>query len=201
MNPAIITWLLFWIGVMGLPIYVFKKYKVTLHEKTWQHTIFYIFSLVILLIVYKDYLYSYFNNLSLYYLLVILFLFWFYISVSYKNDYYTRKERFNYQLPKFFEILFQQLCFLCGLLTFGVSPIIFGLVFFAVHTPFVFFVPKKFALFVICGSLIGGLVFAYLQSLGVLGFLAALIIHLLFWFVFHYILTNKYLPGITPIKR
>ncbi len=188
---------------MGLPIYLFKKHKITLYEKSWQHTLFYIFSLITLCIVYQDPFSLYFNNLSLYSLLVIvcLFLSWLFIPVTYQNDYYTRKERFGYQLPKFFEIVFQQLCFLGGLLTFGVSPIVFGLIFFAVHTPFLFFVSKEFALFVTAGSLVGGLVFAYLQSQGVLGLLVSLSLHLLFWVAFHYALSREHFLGVTPLKR
>ena len=201
MNVWIIIWLFFWICVMGLPIYLFKKYKITLYEKSWQHTIFYIFSLLVLLIVYRNYFADYFSELPLYPLIAVLLFFWFFISVKYKNDYYSEEERFNYQLPKFFEIVYQQLCFLGGLLTFGTSPVVFGLIFFAVHTPFVFFVPKKFAFFVTGGSLGGGLIFAYLQSQGVLGFLISFFLHLSFWFVFHYMLTKKYLVGVVPIKR
>lgn len=201
MNTWIIIWFIFWISVMGLPIYFFKKYKITLYEKPWEHTLFYVLSLVILLIVYRNPFSTYFKNAPIYLWLIILFLFLLFVTVKYQNDYYTNKERFNYQLPKFFDILFQQLCFLGGLLTFGFSPVIFALVFFAVHTPFVFFVPKNFAFFVTGGSLVGGLIFAYLQSQGIVGLIISLSLHLSFWFVFHYALSNKYLGSVVPIKR
>jgi len=173
MNIWIIIWLIFWFSIMGLPNYLFKKYKITYYQNSWQHTLFFIFSSIILFIVYQNYFSSYFNNFSLYYLLIILclFLLWLFLPAIYKNDYYTKKERFGYQLPKFFEVLFQQFCFLAGLLTFGISPIAFGTLFFVVHIPMLFFAPKKFVFFISAGSLIGGLIFAYLQSYGIFGFL------------------------------
>lgn len=196
-----LIWLIFWIAGIGLPIYLFKKYQITFHQKSWQHTLFFIFLIILLFAVYQHPYSAYFNNLPSYSLPLIFFLFLLFVSASYPNDYHTKQERFGYQLPKFFEIIFQQLCFLGGLLTFGVSPIIFGLIFFAVHTPFVFFVSKKFALFVTAGSLVGGVVFAYLQLLGVWGLMISLFVHLLFWHVFHYMLSTKNFLGIIPIKR
>jgi hypothetical protein len=192
-----------WFGIMGLPNYLFKKYKITYYKKPWQHVLFYIFSIIILFIIYKDFFSMYFNKLSVYFFLAILFLFlfWIFIPSTYKNDYYLKKERFHYQLPKFFEIMFQQLCFLGGLLTFGVSPVVFGLVFFVAHIPMVFLISRKFSLSVIAASLIGGLIFAYLQSQGILGFLTSLSLHLAFWLVFHNILSRQYFLGIMPVKR
>ncbi len=196
-------WLFFWISGMGLPNYLFKKYKITYYEKSWQHTLFFIVLSLILFVVYQNPFFIYFNDLSLYHLMVVLSLFmiWLFVPTFYKNDYYTKKERFGYQLPKFFEILFQDICFLGGLLTFGVSPVMFGLVFFVVHIPAVFLLPKKFSLFPIISSFIGGLVLAYLQSKGILGFLVAFFIHLSFWSIFHYSLSKKDFLGITPLKR
>ncbi|MEK7495083.1 MAG: hypothetical protein AAB603_00635 [Patescibacteria group bacterium] len=199
----IIIWLFFWISSMGLINYLFKKHKITYYKKSWQHTLFFIILSIILFVVYQNQFLIYFDDLSFYHLMVVLFLFilWLFVPILYKNDYYAKKERFGYQLPKFFEILFQDVCFLGGLLTFGISPVIFGLVFFIVHIPGVFLLPKKFALLPIISSLFGGLIFAYLQSQGILRFLTALFIHLSFWASFHYALSKKHFLGITPLKR
>ena len=187
---------------MGITNYLFKRYKVTYHEKSWQHTLFFIALCLILFGVYQNQFLVYFNNLSFYHFFTILLLFilWLSAPAFYKNDYYAKKERFGYQLPKFFEILFQDICFLGGLLTFGISPTMFGLVFFIVHIPAVFLLPKRFALLPIFGSLFGGIIFAHLQIQGISGFLTALSIHLLFWATLHYAL-QKNLLGITPLKR
>ena len=202
MTIWIIVWILFWFSVMGVPLYLFKKHKITLYENSWQHTLFYISALVILLIVYRYSFSVYFANLPNSFLLGILslFLFWILAPFAYQNDYYTRKERFKYQLPKFFEIVFQQLCFLGGLLTFGFPPLVFGLVFFIFHIPGIFFLPKKFVFFPIFGSLAGGLIFAYLQSMGVSGFVSSLALHLLFWIVLSYVFSKNHFSG-TAIKR
>lgn len=201
----IIIWLFFWISALGLTNYLFKEHKITYFEKSWQHTIFFIVLSLILFIVYQNQFFTYFKAFSVWHLVAVLSLFvlWLFVPILYKNDYYAKKERFGYQLPKFFEILFQDICFLGGLLTFGISPIMFGLFFFAVHIPAVFILPKKFALLPITGSLFGGLIFAYLQSQGISGFLLALFIHLLFWGTLHYLLTKSIdgFLGITPLKR
>lgn len=198
----IIIWLIFWSSALGITNYLFKKHGVTYYEKSWQHTLFFILLSLTLFVVYQDQFFIYFNDISLWHFMVVLFLFILWLSVPklYKNDYYAKKERFGYQLPKFFEILFQDICFLGGLLTFGISPTMFGLVFFVVHIPAIFLLPKKFALLPISGSLFGGLIFAHLQSQGVFGFLVALFIHLLFWATLHYAL-QKNILGITPLKR
>ncbi len=195
-------WIILWGFVMGLPNYLYKKYKITYYQNWWQHALFFISFLIILFVVYQDQFFVYFNNFSSKNLLIIvgLFLLYFFIPATYKNTLYPKKEILYYQLPKFFEILFQQLCFLGGLLTFGVSPVTFGILFFVVHVPVIFLLPKKFALFPVVASLVGGLIFAYLQSYGISGFLVSFFIHLLFWLVFHYLLINDYL-GITPLKR
>lgn len=198
----ITIWIILWTTVMGLPNYLYKKYKITYYQNWWQHTLFFISFLTILFIVYQNQYSIYFNNFSLHNLLIILglFLLYFFIPATYKNTVYNKKEILGYQLPKFFEILFQQLCFLGGLLTFGVSPIAFGILFFIVHVPVIFLLPKKFAVFPITASLVGGLIFAHLQSYGIYGFLISFSIHLLFWLVFHYLLIKNFL-GITPLKR
>ena len=197
-------WLIFWVSVMGLPIYLFKRYHITLHQNSWQHTSFYIFATITLFWVYHKFFFGYFVSPYIYNSLFILALFiiWLLAPFTYQQDYYTRSERLRYQVPKFFDIIFQQLCFLGGLLTIGFSPFGFALMFFIVHIPGVFFLSNKFAAFVAIGSLLGGLIFAYLQSLGNAGFLVALTIHLLFWIVFHFLLSGKtQFLGIVPIKR
>lgn len=198
----IIIWLFFWTSALGITNYLFKKHGITYYEKSWQHTLFFIALCLILFAVYQNQFLVYFNNLSWYHFLTALLLFTLWLSAPnfYKNDYYAKKERFGYQLPKFFEILFQDICFLGGLLTFGISPTMFGLVFFLVHIPAVFLLPKKFALLPIFGSLFGGFIFAHLQIQGISGFLIALFIHLLFWATLHYVLQRNLL-GITPLKR
>lgn len=203
MNTWIVIWLVFWVVVMGLPNYLFKKYKITYYENSWQHTVFYFFSLIILGAVYRDYFSQYFIELSLVQILATLGLFfvWVLIPAVYKNDYYTKSERFSYQLPKFFEILFQQLCFLAGLLTFGFAPVGFGLVFFAIHLPVMFLISKKFAYVFIVSSLLGGLIFSYLQSQGINGFLYSLSLHFLFYIAFHLTLSYEPFLGTVPHKR
>ncbi len=188
---------------MGLPLYLFKKQGITFHQRPWQHVTFYLLSLVTIGIVYKHSFFSYFNNFPSYYFLLILVpvLFWFIVPMIYRNDWFSKKERFNYQLSMFFNIVFQQFCFLGGLLTFGVSPLVFGFVFFIIHLPFVFFVQKKFAILVTVSSLAGGLIFAYLQSLGVYGFLVSLTVQLLFWSVLHFSLSIRPFLGIVLVKR
>lgn len=199
----IITWLAFWLVGMGLPNYFFKKYKITYFENPWKHTVFFALLSSLVCIFYKSYFLSYFQSIPSFFWLAVtlLFLMWLIVPNFYKDDYYTKKERLNYQLPKFFEIVFQQLCFLGGLLTFGVTPLVFGLIFFLVHIPMFFFVSKKFALVPITGSLFGGIVIAYLQSMGVLGLIASLLIHLLFWSTVHYFISKKQFFGVEPIKR
>ncbi len=198
----IIIWLFFWISALGTTNYLFKNHNITYYEKSWQHTTFFIVLSLILFTVYQNQFFVYFKYFSLWHLMAILLLFilWLFVPTLYKNDYYAKKERFGYQLPKFFEILFQDICFLGGLLTFGISPAMFGLVFFVVHIPAVFLLPKKFALLPIFGSLFGGFIFAHLQIQGISGFLIALFIHLLFWATLHYAL-QKNILGITPLKR
>jgi len=88
-----------------------------------------------------------------------------------------------------------------GLLTFRISLNLFGLVFFVVHIPSIFLLPKKFAFLTIICSFFGGFIFAYLQSQGILGFLIALFIHLSFWAILHYTLSKKDFLRITPLKR
>jgi hypothetical protein len=199
----LLIWLVLWFGVMGLPIYVFKKHGVTLYQKSYQHTVLYVAAILVLFAVYGHFYRLYFHNLSFYQTLIILTLciLWLWAPRAYKQDYYTKAERLRYQIPKFFDILFQQLCFLGGLLTFNISPLALGVLFFLVHLPGVFFLPKKFALFVSIGSLAGGLLFAYLQSQGVIGFLTALTIHLCFWIAFHYTITSTKLLKVAPFKR
>ncbi len=199
----IIIWLIFWISALGFTNYLFKKHGITYYEKSWQHTLFFIILSRILFVIYQNQFFTYFNDLSLWHLIVVLSLFilWLFVPALYKNDYYAKKERFGYQLPKFFEILFQDICFLGGLLTFGISPVMFGLVFFVVHIPAVFILPKKFALLPIIGSLFGGLILAYLQSRGIFGFLIALFIHLSFWASLHFAFSLKDFLNITPLRR
>lgn len=203
MITAITIWLTFWILVMGVKDYFFKKYKITYYQYSWQHTLFFIISLALLFLVYKSNFVNYFSNqyLLVIFSLVILFILWLIAPKFYKNDYFTKRERFLYAVPKFFEILFQQFGFLAGLLTFGLSPTLFGLVFFVIHIPVLFFIPKKFALFFISGSLFGGIIFAYLQSLGVNGFLLAVLIHILFYIGFHAVLSSGRFSKIIPHKR
>jgi hypothetical protein len=188
---------------MGVKDYFFKKYKITYYQYSWQHTLFFVFSLALLFFVYKDYFINYFDNqyLSLISSLFILFALWLLAPKFYKNDYFTNKERFLYAIPKFFEILFQQFGFLAGLLTFGLPPTLFGLVFFAIHIPVLFFIPRRFALVFIGGSFLGGIIFAYLQSLGENGFLLAVLIHFLFYICFHCALSSGRFPKIIPHKR
>jgi hypothetical protein len=192
-----------WFGAMGLPLYAFEKYGLTFYKQTYQTTLFYICCIVVLFAVYHNFYVIYFKSLPAYIPLVILaqFLSWVILPRIYKQDYYTSAERFRYQVPKFFDILFQQLCFLGALLTFNISPLILGTLFFLAHLPGVFFLPIKFALFVSTGSLLGGLLFAYLQSEGTTGFFIALTIHLFFWIAFHYTITSTRLLKITPVKR
>ncbi len=199
----ITIWLVFWILVMGVKDFLFKKYKITYYENSWQHSLFFICSLFLLSIVYKNYFINYFDNQYILVIssLIILFIFWLIAPRFYKNDYFTKRERLLYAVPKFFEILFQQFAFLAGLLTFGLSPILFGLVFFAIHIPVLFFIPKKFALFFIGGSLFGGIIFAYLQSFGVNGFSLAVLIHFLSYICFHGALSSGRFPKIIPHKR
>jgi len=203
MITTITIWLTFWILVMGVKDYFFKKYKITYYQYSWQHTLFFIISLALLFLVYKSNFVNYFSNQYLLVIssLVILFILWLLAPRFYKNDYFTKTERILYAVPKFFEILFQQFGFLAGLLTFGLSPTLFGLVFFAIHIPVLFFIPKKFALFFIGGSLFGGIIFAHLQSLGINGFLLAVLIHILFYICFHTALSSGRFPKIIPHKR
>jgi len=203
MITTIATWLAFWILVMGVKDYFFKKYKITYYQYSWQHTLFFIVSLVLLCFVYKNSFESYFQNQ--YGLVIpsilILLVSWLTVPNFYKKDYFTRKERFAYGVPKFFEILFQQLGFLAGLLTFNLSPVLFGLVFFLMHLPVLFFISRTFALTFIGGSLVGGIIFAYLQSFGVKGFLLSVFIHFFFYVLFHALLSSGRFPKITPHKR
>ncbi len=198
----IITWLLFWFAGMGLPNYFFKKHKITYYENSWQHVAFFVLASVLLIVVYQNSFSLYFSDLLTFFGLAILglFLAWLILPRLYKNDYYTKKERLQYQLPKFFEIVFQQLCFLGGLLTFGVTPLMFGLIFFVVHIPMFLVAPKKFAMVPIIASLFGGIIIAYLQSAGIWGLIASLSTHILFWVTFHYFLPKKQFFGLEPLK-
>ncbi|OGE81297.1 MAG: hypothetical protein A3H72_00490 [Candidatus Doudnabacteria bacterium RIFCSPLOWO2_02_FULL_48_8] len=103
MNPWIIIWPAFWITAIGLPLYLFKKHQITFHQKSWQHTLFFIFLSIALLFVYQNFFSIYFNNLSLYPLLAVacLFLLWLWALGTFPNDYYTKQERFGYQLSRF----------------------------------------------------------------------------------------------------
>ena len=199
----IIIWIVFWFSVMGIPNYLFKKHKVTYYERPWEHALFYIVSMVVLFVVYRDILFSYFNAISYSFVATIfsILILWLVIPKLYKKDYFTKEERLHYQIPKFFEVLFQQVCILAGLLTFGVSPLIFGLIFFAIHLPSLFFIPKKFALIFTGGALLGGIIFSQLQYQGIQGFLLSISVHFLFYIVFHYSLSRMHFLGDTPHKR
>ena len=203
MNAWIIIWLIFWAAGMGIPNYLFKKYKITYYEKSWQHSLFFLVLTTLLFITYKSQFGEYFASVSweqiVFFLLLTIA--WLVAPAFYQKDYYTKKERIGYQIPKYYEVLFQDICFLGGLLTFGISPGLFGFVFFLVHLPAVFLLPKRFALLPITGSLVGGLIIAYLQASGVSGFLFALFVHLSFWFFLHYFLVRNKLFGVLPVKR
>ena len=199
----ITIWIVLWGFFMGLPNYLFKKYKINYHEYSWQHSLFYIFSIFIVCAVYKDFFALYFVDIkSVLTFFVLFFAIWILIPRLFKKDYYnSKKERLLYQIPKFFEILFQQFCFLGGLLTFGFAPAIFGLVFFFLHIPVLLFIPKSFSLVFISGSLVGGIIFASAQSFGSYGFIISLLIHLVFYLSFHALLTSGRLPNISPHRR
>lgn len=198
-----ITWLLFWFSVMAIPNYLFKKYNFTYYQNPTTNSIFYILSIIVIGLVYKNSFIQYSANFSNTHILILLVLFlsWILVPKLYKNDYYTKQERCNYQIPKFFEILYQQVCFLAGVLTFGVSPLIFGIIFFIVHIPSALFIPRKFAFFFTSASLVGGIVFASFQSLGIFGFLISFATHLLFYIAFHFALSRKAFLGDVPHKR
>ncbi|MDQ5954267.1 MAG: hypothetical protein QG583_195 [Patescibacteria group bacterium] len=200
----IIIWLVFWGAVMGGVNFLFKKYKITYYQYPWQHTLFFLFAIGTLCLVYKEYFINYFKDMPPYFIPVIFLLFisWIAIPRFYKNDYFIKTERTNYQVVKFFEILFQQLAFLGGLLTFGVAPFVFGLVFFLIHLPTALFIPKGVAVVFTSGSLIGGIIFSYLQSQGLWGFVLSLLVHITFYLVFFYKYNIlKPLLGSTPHKR
>lgn len=199
----IIIWLVLWFGVMGLTNLLFKKRDFSYYKYPFQNLALFILSIFITLWVYRDVVLNYFVDISIGKILLIcaLFLFWIFVPYIYKNDYFSKRERISYQIPKFFEILFQQICFLGGLLTMGLSPLMFGILFFVVHIPIIFFIPSKFFLFPILGSLAGGIIFAYLQLQGVAGFLLAFFIHLVFWATTHYLFSINRMFGIVPIKR
>lgn len=203
MNIWIPIWFIFWIGVLGIPNYLFKKYKITFYKYPWQHVIFYTVALIALFFVYQEPLLYYFQNISLIFFFILfgILLLWLLVPKCYQKDYFNKKERLHYQIPKFFDVVFQQCGFLAGLLTFGVSPIYFGLIFFLTHLPLVFFIPKKYAFVFSFGSLFGGIAFSLLHIQGVYGFLFALFLHLFFYAGFHYILSRKRLLGETPHKR
>jgi len=117
----LIIWLILWFGAMGLPNYLFKKYNITYYENSWQHTLFFIVLSLILFVVYQNQFFIYFNCLNIGHLIafISLFILWLFVSNLYKKDYYSKKERFCYQLPKFFEIFFQDIFFWVAYLPFG----------------------------------------------------------------------------------
>src|SRR3989338_1896685 len=68
----ITIWIILWATVMGLPNYLYKKYKITYFQNWWQHTLFFISFLAILFVVYQNQYSVYFNNFSSNNLLIIL---------------------------------------------------------------------------------------------------------------------------------
>ena len=190
---------LFW----GLPTYLYGKGKITFIDRPLSHSAWFLLGIVVTILIFKTNFFIYFSGISTAF--VVLFaavsLAWLLSPYVYPHEHLSRLERAKYQPTKFLEILLQQVLFLAGLLILGENWILFGLLFFAVHLPFLFFLPFRIISVTASFSLPGGLLFAFLQSIGPFGFLASLSLHLLFYAGFHIVMVSGYFPNFKPYRR
>lgn len=178
---------------IGIPQLLYRVYgKSFLYQnKSCTYTGWFLMGNILTILYYKKYLINYFDNNYLLLCLgtVCIVLLYFFVKTKNVHD-IESKSTYNlkFKVPKIFEISFQQITFLAGLLSFGISPLFYGILFFGIHIPLVFVLPKRFSYSFIGGSLFGGIIFAYLHTMGVFGFLLATLVHFLF-----YILLDMYL--------
>ncbi len=200
---SIATWFFMWIVWMGLPNYAFKKWKCTYHQYPFINTLWYITGITFWCIVYFPHLQQYFfaqANFSVVTLLLSLPILIF-IPRYFHRDFFTPKERANYHFVKYFDVLCQQVGFLCGLLTFWIGAFGFGMVFFLTHFLLIFFIPRNSALTFSGASLIGGLLFSFLHARGPVGFMVAFFIHRLFYIFLHAYYTKQSATNVSIHKR
>lgn len=196
MFEQLIFWLVVWGIFLGLPqlAYKLKGNNFLYQNKPYLYTIWFLIGIIVSSIFYKKYLLNYFQDNYTLLVIGILLIVVFYICIKTKNIHSSeKKEKYNisFKIPKIFEILFQQVTFLGGLLTFNLNPIVYGLLFFLIHIPLVFLLPKRFSHSFIIGSLFGGIIFAFLQSWNMFGFLLTVFFHFTFYIILDIYLSKK----------
>lgn len=200
---AYIIWILVWFIVMGVPNYLFGKGLTDYTKHTILHSLWFIFGCVVLYVSYKDYLLGYFADsitIQITSLVTLSFLWLFVVPVVIEkwDLYQDMTNRYRYNIVKVFEVLLQQLCLLSGYLAFDLPWYYFALIFFIIHTPVPYIIPKRLGFITMIASLPGGALFALLYSLSPIGFFLAFGLHLAFYacMPFYYLVLDK-----KPIQR
>ncbi|MCR4328172.1 MAG: hypothetical protein NUV53_01510 [Patescibacteria group bacterium] len=189
---------IFW----GVPSILYGKFKVLYIDHPFAHIIWHGLGVFIIILSFKTRVAEYFSEISQVHIsaLLVITLLWMLVPILYKRfqtEYLTTKERIAYQPTKYSEIVLQQMVVLGGLLILDWNWFMFGLVFFSLHVVAVLFLPKKAFWSTAPASLLGGFSFAFLQSLGVAGFLASFSLHL----SFYAILQSGIIPKFKCYKR
>jgi len=189
---------IFW----GIPSFLFGKYKVLYIDYPIQHILWHVVGVSAIYLLVKDGFDAYFANTSFWNVISVILVTsaWMLVPIVYKQtgkEYLATKERVAYQPAKYSEIVLQQVVILGMLLILDWKLVTFALVFFGIHVVAIAFLPKGAFWSTAPASLFGGIAFAWLQSLGVAGFIASLFIHLAFYAT----LQSGVVPGFVPYKR
>ena len=196
-------WVVMWFTAMGLMNYLFSIGKSSYYANPISNTVWYLSCSGLAMLLFSQYVVSYFSVVTKEHLVFLILVLsgWFLIPKLYKNDHYNKNERICYQTVKSSEIICQQLLFLAGFLVFSQEWYLFAVLFFIVHLPAPLVISKKFGLFLALASFPGGLIFAYLHSLGINGFIFAMAVHFAFYAILPLVLGSKLLPDIKVLRR
>jgi hypothetical protein len=203
MHFLLLIWLALATAFWGLPTYLYGTGRVTFIDRPVSHSAWFLLGIAITIATFNEKFVAYFADVSASFVLLILLVLamWLLSPLLLPRDHLTFVERLKYQPTKFIEVFLQQVLFLAGLLIFNENWILFGLLFFAVHLPFFFFLPLRIISVTASASLPGGFLFAYLQSFGPIGFVASLGLHMLFYACFNIALASGLIPTLTPYRR
>jgi hypothetical protein len=182
-----LTWLALWSLALGVPNLLFWLRGITYQKAPWSFTLFFLGMGAVTWEVYHSVFLSYIADWNVLHIATFIGVaaVWFISPWWYRRKDNDAVTRWQYQLPKFSELLFQQIVFLGGLLTFGVSPFRFAATFFVMHLVLMVLMEWRFASLFVAGSLVGGMTFAYLHLQGMYGFIVACLVHVLFYIAFH----------------
>lgn len=200
---SFLVWLILWFGIMGLPNYFFGKGKTSYWEHPLRNIIWYSFGLLCIFLIYNDFLFAYFthnqNQIAFLIVCITTFIVWIIFPFFLHKDYYQNyNQRLRYQITKIFDITFQQMCLLSGFLLLDVAWYLFGIIFFLIHIPVPFIIPKRLGIITAAASLPGGIVFGYLISLGPIGFVCGVALHFAFYITIPFVYS---FTQIKPVQR